>query len=52
MEKQETLIGKTIKHINFTAVNYMVIFFTDGSSLELETEHVGHGIYGINGKVN
>lgn len=41
------LVGKTVKHVECTSVNYVVLHFTDGTKLELESENVGHGIYGI-----
>lgn len=45
--EQADLVGKTIKTIDCTAVNWLVIYFTDGTMLELETENVGNGIFGI-----
>ena len=42
-----SFIGKTIATVENTAVNAFVIRFTDGTELQLETEYVGTGIYGI-----
>lgn len=41
------LEGKMVKHVECDSVNYVALYFTDGTKLELESESVGHGIYGI-----
>jgi len=38
---------KTIVRIEAAAVNMTRIFFTDGTGLEIEVEHRGHGIHGM-----
>jgi hypothetical protein len=43
----DLVVGKQIQSIDNTAANMTMIMFTDGSSLRLDTEHVGYGIYGI-----
>lgn len=40
-------VGKTIERVQATAVNFWVLFFTDGSSIGLEVEHFGGGLHGI-----
>ena len=39
--------NKTIKSIDTTCVNVIHFTFTDGTEVTLETEPVGHGIYGF-----
>ena len=41
------LVGKTIKTVDNSAVNYLILGFTDGTYAGLETEAVGDGLYGI-----
>lgn len=47
----ESMIGKTIKAIDESSVNCLNIEFTDGTSLLLEAENVGHGLIGIMGYI-
>ena len=39
--------GKTVKSIDAFAINSVTFFFTDGTSVDLDTENVGYGIYGV-----
>lgn len=39
--------GKTIKHVDTRACNVWTFHFTDGTKLAIETEHIGHGLYGM-----
>lgn len=41
------LLGKTITKIDASAVNFLVIYFSDGTKVEFTTEYMGHSIYGI-----
>jgi hypothetical protein len=43
----EDLVGKTVKSAACEPVNYLILTFTDGTTLELETENEGYEIYGI-----
>lgn len=43
----EKIVGKTIASVDSSCANVTIFTFTDGSRLDLETEHVGCGIYGI-----
>ena len=40
-------VGKTIKSIDVKSINSVTLFFTDGTSVILETEAFGSGLYGI-----
>lgn len=44
---KKEFIGKTIVDVNDRATNYLEFSFSDGTKTAIETEHVGHGIYGI-----
>jgi len=39
--------GKTIKRVDTTACNMWIFYFTDGTEAAIETEAVGHGLYGF-----
>ena len=43
----QNCVGKQIISINNETVNVLNIVFTDGTFLQLETEHMGGGLYGI-----
>jgi hypothetical protein len=38
--------GKTIKWIDTKSVNFWVFHFTDGTTAGIDTEAMGHGLYG------
>lgn len=40
-------VGKTIKSVDVKTVNVIFIYFTDGTSVVLEAESYGSGLYGI-----
>lgn len=40
------LEGKTILRVDTKSVNVWFFFFTDGTSIAIDTEAKGHGIYG------
>ena len=43
----DSMVGKTIESVDYSACNMKLITFTDGSKLQLDTEAVGFGIVGI-----
>lgn len=45
--KNKDFAGKTIEQIDAKAVNIVYFYFTDGTSLAIEVEAVGPGIYGL-----
>jgi hypothetical protein len=45
--KKKPIVGKTVKGLEQPSCNCLVLHFTDGTKVTLETEHVGHGICGI-----
>lgn len=40
-------VGKTIARVDARAVNVTTFYFTDGTSIIMEVEAVGPGIYGM-----
>ena len=44
---ERALAKKTIVSVNASAVNVIHLTLGDGTSAELEVEHMGHGLYGI-----
>ena len=49
----DQVIGKTIKSVDSTAVNCLIIWFNDGTKLLLDVESIypSIGLYGIVGSV-
>lgn len=45
--RKSDLEGKTIKSADVKAINCLTLHFTDGSSLTIEVENVGHGLSGL-----
>jgi hypothetical protein len=45
--RDSDFIGKTVSRIDSEAINYVRFYFTDGSSISLETERVVGGVMGI-----
>jgi len=39
--------GKTIEKVMHPGVNCLIIQFSDGTEVDFEVEHVGHGLYAI-----
>jgi len=39
--------GKTVFRLQIIGVNCLIFSFTDGSTITLDTEHFGMGLYGI-----
>lgn len=48
-ENLQELVGKTISKVDTSAVNCVYLAFTDGTSIVLDTEAEGYGLYGICG---
>ncbi len=44
---KNALVGKTIEKIDAKAINIIHLWFTDGTSIDLEVEAFGWGLYGI-----
>lgn len=44
---KKALKGRTIKHVDATAINCVVFTLDNGKVVELETEYFGRGVYGI-----
>ena len=39
------IVGKTVKKVNTKNINIVILSFTDGTSMAIDTEAVGYGLY-------
>jgi hypothetical protein len=46
-DRYKDFVGKTVARVDAEAVNIATFFFTDGTAVAIETEHITHGIHGM-----